>query len=306
MGRLGIRIANVALFTLCCFQVASVFNRVSANLLMPGSASFASTAEPAVHVPRDWDDRKPILDRNLFGAQIFSEEFEPEPEPQEDLDKTKLPIRLLGTQLSSVRANSKAAISEKSGRDYELLHEGDTLEKHPRVQLVRIERGRVILQNGTRREELSLDEASNLPAAPTRPTRSARRRQRRSSRTAATTPTPLTERLRDLQLGRDGERDARSLFSQAKIIPRWEEGEMVGMELREIEEGSLYDKVGLKEGDIIKSFNGVKLNSAAAGAKVLSQFVEATDFTIETQNGILSIAEDELAALLDSDGEEEE
>ena len=50
------------------------------------------SCEPAVHAPRHWDDRKPILDRNLYGAQIFALDLKPEPEPQEDLEETKLPM----------------------------------------------------------------------------------------------------------------------------------------------------------------------------------------------------------------------
>jgi general secretion pathway protein C len=297
MGRLGIRIANVALFSLCCFQVASVFNDVSADLLTPEPAEFASTAAPAATGPRGWDDRKVILERNLFGAQMFAAPLEEEPEPQEDLEETKLPLRLLGTQLSSIRENSKAAIAEKSGRGHQVLFEGDVLEKHPQATLVRIERRRVILQNGKRREELLLANASNLPAATTRPDRSARRRSRRSSRSTESR-TSITDRLRELQLEKGGGRDARSLFNQAKMIPKWEDGQMVGMELREIEEGSLYDKAGLEEGDIIRSFNGVRLDSAAAGAKILSQFVEAEEWNIETDGGTITIGADELEKML--------
>ena len=296
MGRLGIRIANAALFTLCCFQVAGVFNKVSADLLMPDGPSFASVATAAPHTPRSWADRQPILDRNLFGAQVFAQELEPEPEPQEDLEETRLPLRLLGTHLSSVREHSRAAISDTSGRESELLHEGDSLSKHPQARLLRIERGRVILQNGAHREELLLDEEAGLAAAaPPPPSRDARR----SRRTASTAQAPLTERLRELQLERTGGRDARTLFSQAKIIPRWEEGQMVGMELQDVEAGSLWEKVGLKTGDVIRSFNGVPLDSAAAGARVLSQFVEANQYQIELQDGrSLEITPDQLPELL--------
>jgi general secretion pathway protein C len=297
MGRLGIRIANVALFSLCCFQVASVFNDVSADLLTPEPAQFASMATPSAAAPMGWDDRRVILDRNLFGAQMFAARAEVEPEPREDLEETRLPVRLLGTQLSSVRENSKAAIAEKSGRNHQVLFEGDVLEKHPEATLVRIERRRVILQNGKRREELLLADASNLPAA-ARPDRSSRRRSRRSSSRSTTAPTPITERLRELQLGKNEGRDARSLFNQAKMIPKWEDGQMVGMELREIETGSLYEKAGLEEGDIIRSFNGVQLDSAAAGAKILSQFVEADEWNIETDGGTISIGSAELEKML--------
>jgi general secretion pathway protein C len=300
MGRLGIRIANVALFTLCCFQVASVVNDVSADLLMPGPSSFASGVEPAPVVQRSWSERTPILERNLFGAQIFAS-AEPAPVPQEDLEATKLPLKLLGTQVSSIREHSKAAIADSAGRDPEVLHEGDPFAKHPQARLVRIERRRVILQNGNQREELLLDEEGTAPPPPPLRT-AARRASRRSVASRRPEPTPLTERLRALQLDQNEGRDARSLFNQAKIIPHWEDGQMIGMELQEIEPGSLYEKVGLKAGDVITSFNGVDLDSAAAGARVLSQFVEADEFNIKTLDGtVLTVGPDELPGLLGDD-----
>ena len=89
----------------------------------------------------------------------------------------------------------------------------------------------------------------------------------------------------------------------AKIIPKWEDGEMVGMELREIEAGSLYDKVGLSDGDVIKSFNGIDLNSPAAGARVVSQFVEADSFSIELLGGeTMDIPAEELEHFLGAGG----
>lgn len=304
MGRLGIRIANVTLFALCCFQIAGVFNKVSADFLMPGPASIAAgpAAEATAVTARSWKHREPILDRNLFGAQVFAEAA-PEVEPEEELEKTKLPLRLLGTQVHSIRENSKAAVADKSGKFHELLYLGDTPERHPQARLVKIERGRVILENRGRREELLLAEATFNPQAK----RSDRRRpsRARGARVQATAPTPIAERLRELQIDTNEGRNARDLFNQAKIAPKLDEGQMVGVELSEIEPGSLYEKLGLSEGDVITSFNGIDLDTAAAGARVLNQFLEAEEFEIELADGdIMSLDAEELQELLGSGGEE--
>ena len=302
MGRLGIRIANAVLFTLCSFQVASMVNDVSADALRPGPPSFASAAAaPVANQPPGWEARKPILERNLFGAQMFAE-IEPEPEPVEDLEETTLPVRLLGTQLHSIRANSKAAIAAKGARDHELLYEGDTLEKHPQARLIRIERGRVILDNRGRREELLLADATAVNSRPTPPPRDSRRR-RRASRPSRAPSAPITERLRDLQGSRRASA-ARKLSQQAKITPKWEEGEMVGIELTSIEPGSLYEKVGLEAGDVITSLNGIQLDSAAAGTRALAQIDQAEEFEIELSSGeVTSVGPEELEELLSGDEE---
>ena len=310
MRRLGIQIANVVLFTFCCAQLAGLVTRISADILMPEPASFAATAQPNRPDVPSWEDRKAILDRNLFGAQIFPvEEVIPEPEPIEDLAETKLPLRLLGTVLSQDPTHSTAAIAGKRGPAHEVLREGDALESHPDVRLVKIERGRVILQNGKRREELLLEDVKLAGRAPKQaPSARRTRRTRRAEKTPTARP-DITERLRELQAGSNASaaRGAQELFSQAKVIPKWEAGEMVGMELRDVEAGSLYEKVGLKDGDIIKSFNGIELNNTAAGAKVLTQFLDSDSFEIELADGTgLNVSKDEIDAFLNLDLREQD
>ena len=300
MGQLGIRIVNGLLFTLCCFQSASVFNKVSADLLMPASASFALGSPATPSTGGDWDDRKPIIERNLFGAQILPAAV-PISEPAEELDETKLPLQLLGTLLSADSKNSTAAIVETGNPSHELLHEGDPLQRHPQVRVAAIERGRVILQNGDRREELLLNEDQSPPARSIVSKRRPRRSRRPSPRRvpSAPAPPPIAEQLKELQLSASTMRNARDLLEQAKITPKWEDGVMQGMELHEIVPGSFYDKLGLEDGDVIQSFNGIKLDSPAAGAQVLSQFAEADQFDLELSDGtVKTVSADELPELL--------
>lgn len=291
MGHLGIRIANVALFTVCSFQVASVFNAVSADFLRPGPAALRAAPVPDAPAQRDWSERQPILDRNLFDAKTFAE-FVPEPEPEpEDLEATKLPLRLLGTQVHSVRENSKAVVTDRGSRDHELVWEGDSFEKYPQARVVRIERGRLVIDNQGRREELLLADEGDAPA---RPTRADRRRSRRAATRANDAPS-LTDRLKALQ-GRG--RDMGSILSQGRPVPKWEDGELVGMELRDVEPGGLYDKVGLAEGDVITGVNGIELDNAADASRVLAELTTADSLEIETTSGTISVGPDQLKELL--------
>jgi len=161
MRRLGIRIANVALFTLCCFLLADVFNKISADLLLPSGGAAPPPAPAPERRVRSWDERKPILQRNLFGAQVVSDPIAySEPEP-EDIEKTELPLQLLGTIASD----------------------------NPETALERIERRRVILLNGESREELNLEDRKierEVASAPKAKSSSRRRRSRRRT----VTPSP--------------------------------------------------------------------------------------------------------------------
>ena len=300
MGQLGIRILNVALFTVCSFQVASVFNDVSADYLRPEPAAVApAQVAPPPAQPREWNQRKAIIDRNVFDAKTLAS-FEPEPEPEpENLEETKLPVRLVGTQAHSVRENSKAVLADGSGRNWELLWEGDELSRHDGVQLVRIERRRVVLDNKGRREELRLDEATNEPTQ-RRPDRSSRRRSRRASNPRNDTPAPIAERLKQLRRDSGGSsRGVGSILSQGRPVPKWEDGQLVGMELRDVEAGGLYERVGLSEGDVITAVNGIQLDNAADASRVLSELSSADSLEIETTNGVINVPEEELIKLMD-------
>ncbi|MBW2272461.1 MAG: hypothetical protein JRG96_04260 [Deltaproteobacteria bacterium] len=155
-----IRLTNVALFTLACWLVSLVFNEILAERLRPHGISAQAGAAYVPESAPQWDERKVIIDRNLFGAKVA---HEPSPVPvvevSEEVEETKLPLELLGTLWSSDSQLSTAAIRDTSSRVDQVLAVGETLEERDQVTVAAIERGRVILQNGSRREELLLAEA---------------------------------------------------------------------------------------------------------------------------------------------------
>lgn len=280
MRQAGIRIANGVLFTLCCFLLASVFNKISAEFLMAAPAAAPPRYEPDRQEIRTWEERKPILDRNLFGAQITTVAAPPPPS-DEPLAATELPLRLLGTVASEQRSRARATIEDKTTRKHEVRRLGDTLESHPEVEVAAIERGRVILWNDGRREELRLnpDQQEALPSPRRRPRRS---RSRRSEPKLG----ELAERLQDLQSDRNFSRAASDLIRQGKFVPTYDDdGQMSGFALSRVKPGGFYDKIGLKDGDIVSAVNGIPLDSAAAGRQALTEFSRADELEIELSDG---------------------
>ncbi len=70
------------------------------------------------------------------------------------------------------------------------------------------------------------------------------------------------------------------LFTQIRAVPHFEGGEATGFRLFAIRRGSLFDKIGLKNGDIIRNINGQVMNDPTRALALLEQLREAKDLTV--------------------------
>jgi general secretion pathway protein C len=61
------------------------------------------------------------------------------------------------------------------------------------------------------------------------------------------------------------------LLTQARAVPYFKEGRSVGLRLFAIKNGSLYEKIGLKNGDILKAINGNNLGDISQALKLFEQ-----------------------------------
>jgi hypothetical protein len=188
MRQLVIRGINAVFFGSSCFLAANMSNQWVAHSLSAPDAPPAAVAAAEPLASSSWGERQPILDRNLFGAMLDGG-AQPDVEILEDVEETKLPLTLLAT-IAPSRAGgdfSRAAIYDERNRLEEVVRPGDALENHPNVKIDRIERGRVLLVNSGRREELLLAEDGGPRALsePAAPERSARRPSRRAAPAAA-------------------------------------------------------------------------------------------------------------------------
>jgi len=286
MNRTVIWAVNGGLFALCCFLVAGVIAEVGAAALAPEPRAVAAAAASPEPARRVRPDRSAIVARNLFNSTEVAEAApQPEPVVDEDLEETKLPLRLLGTAASDDTALAWAAIEDLEERRHKVVATGG--EVRPQASVVRIERKRVVLRNGGRLEELLLDEDDTpTQIAQRRATRPARRPTRTAIRERQES---LADRVRQVSENRfevDDEdvqaavRNPAALFSEARILPKYENGEMVGVQLNAIKEGSLFQEVGLEDGDTIVEFNGQSLGSPADSAQFLQQLVDGSGFEV--------------------------
>jgi type II secretion system protein C len=277
-------LANGVLLVLCCFLVAQTANTVFAALLAPPPPEVAGLAAAPLASARPWSDREVILERNLFDSALLAPPG-PEVVVEEELEATQLPLDLLGTVASPNARLSWAAVQDRETQTHLVLRVDDAV-KGDRAKVVRIEPKRIVLsENGVLRELALSDEALAGGSSAVAPTSAAQRRasareraQRRSAgRTRLPTPTTGSRSSGSQLAGR-----AR-IFSQAQVIPKYEDGRMVGMQVNSIQPESFWQQSGFENGDIITEVNGVAVDSPTASAKLLSEFTQSDSLSVTVQ-----------------------
>jgi general secretion pathway protein C len=285
MNRTAFWIANGALTVLCCYLAAGILAELVAAAATPPPLAGAAHAAPAPVAARSWDSREVILRRNLFNVSTLSS-TESEPQP-EDLEATKLPLRLLGTAAAGDPALSWAAVEDLDTRAHEVVKVRDRLKGQ--AEVVRIERKRIVLRNGGRLEELALDEDTVIAAKPTGRSNARRPEARPSPQARGRTPADRVKRLAENRFEVDrGDVETvtdnpATLFSQARILPKYEEGAMVGVQLNAIKSGSLFEQIGIQNGDVITQFNGIQITSQQDSAQVLRELTQASQFEVNVR-----------------------
>lgn len=260
MKRVLILAANFALVILCCFLASGVIADVTAAVLEPNAAQAAAAPGPVAPPERGAADRQVILARNLFNVSTLN----PDPIAAEDetYQKTKLPLRLLGTAAAFDPALSWAAIEDLETQQHLVVRVDQSIKGGAKV--MRIERRRIVLQNGAKLEELALEGDEDAPAQPRRtarrPTRARPSARGNLERLAENRFAVKRDELQDLAT------NPSALFSQARILPKYESGQMVGVQVSGIKPGSWFEQAGIQNGETITAVNGNEIGADGAPA----------------------------------------
>jgi type II secretory pathway component PulC len=246
ISKLAIWILDATLFTLCCYIAAGLVSAWLGDLLAASRAPQAPVATLAPRAGRTWADRQAILDRNLFQVstllptQLVAAPAEP---ADEVLRATRLPLRLLGTVASADADAAYAAVEDQQTRKQSVVRVGEGLLENATV--LRIERRRIVIQNGPNREELALDDEEGL-------TEQATRRVARSTRPP----------------------------DKPKTLPKYEMGQVTGVEVSSIDRGSLLDDLGVREGDTVTQVNGIVVTGPQDSAAALRELSDGSEFQV--------------------------
>jgi general secretion pathway protein C len=76
---------------------------------------------------------------------------------------------------------------------------------------------------------------------------------------------------------------------QARIVPAFKDGQAQGFKLFSIRPDSIYTKIGIQNGDVIKRINGFDLNSPEKALEIYSKLKESSRIDIEVERNGASV-----------------
>lgn len=272
--------ANGVLFVVACFLAANTANAIFASILAPPTGAVEVSSASEAVTASTWQERSVILERNLFKSTTV-ERSAPPVEDIEDIEATTLPLQLLGTAAAEDPVLAWAAVQDLDTRETLVVTIGDLLKNQATV--MRIERRRIVLQENGQNRELTFGDEEDAPPSVTRTARRGR----------AARQAPRIRQLADNRFSLPREeieealRDPTDILSQARFLPKYEGGEMIGFQVNSIKQGSMLQDLGLENGDVIVEFNGIPIDDPAASAELMRELTSADelDFVVEGADG---------------------
>ncbi|MDY6880460.1 MAG: type II secretion system protein N [Desulfatiglans sp.] len=187
---------------------------------------------------RSLNDYKVIVERNFFDSSVSSLNVEPKKEDVEALEPTSLRILLFGT-VTGNKENAFAVIEETDTKKQGLYRVGDSIQN---AIVKHILRGKVVLTVGDKNEILTMEESA--ASRPEKGSPSVRQTGRSGT---------ITVKRSDIEASF---KNFNQLLTQVRVRPHFEGGRPDGFSVSQIKRGSIFSKLGLRNGDIIRKIDG--------------------------------------------------
>lgn len=222
-----------------------------------------------------------------------------EPESPQDSDiavQSDLNVKLQGSMVAKRPEYSLALIAENGGKTTYIVGLGDRIMGE--ADVVEIRRDRVIIRRNGRLEYIKIEDS--ISGSPTiRPTSSytAGERDIKPPALPAAVKPPKAAPSNDVAKKVTANRfevDRKSLNEQladpekiakaARIVPVYDKaGKSNGIKLINVSDSSVYSKIGIQTGDIVRSINGQKIDSQAKALQLLDSMRNASNVAIEVE-----------------------
>jgi general secretion pathway protein C len=264
-------VVNLGLITWLAAMVAGVFYNSLMHAYDPLPV-YKNSSEVVEHDPAQDDDIHPfayyqdIISRDLFRTRPAEMDRSQGRDDTDYLETARLDAQLWGT-VSGNDSSRFAVIETKDStnrRKQNLFREGDTIEH---AVIKKILRDKVVISLDGQRQLLLLEDYKSQ----TRRRPSARRTVSRKATYRRIIPRSVIDRAVS---------DVGRLMTQARIMPRKD-----GLAISAIKPGSLFRRLGLRNGDVIEGVNGRTIQSVDDALSIYSRLRDDSSVTVDIKRG---------------------
>jgi general secretion pathway protein C len=271
-------IFNLVVITLCVYIGVDAFYRIArmqfAQVDVKEVEAQAEPEETPV-IKSGQSDYQTIVDRNIFSK--INVKAKNSDDDASALKVTILKLALIGT-IAGDNKTSAAFIEDTGTKTQGLYKIGDPVQG---AVVKSIARNKVTLKIGSRDEVLIMEEPGSAGGTAAAADRS------QTSQPVVNNPLPgiLTGAERNIALKRsevnESLNDLNQLLSQASIQPHSTDGQADGLAVTGIKAGSIFRKMGLRNGDIVKSVNNENIKSPEDLINMYNDLRTAPDISVQ-------------------------
>jgi len=265
---------NIAFVVAVAFLSASVVNtKIRSKIEKPPKVDVQALKQWIPNAPPKIEDYNVILQRDVFNsASVLAASLEKKGE----IVPINTEYDLVGTVAWTLE-KSLALIQTKAGGAIKIYRVGDQLETGGKI--VDIKRREVSIDRGGKIEVLQLPEF-DLAAKLRSGTGGKAENVAEGIKKYTDGDYVVDRRMVDNAFDNMGQ-----LMRQARIMPNLKNGKIDGFKVSNIKKDSLYDKIGIKDGDVVRNINGITFNGPEDFLKVFEVLRNAKSINIDVTRG---------------------
>lgn len=267
-------VVNLLLLALAAYSASSIVGTALAARLIP-PPDVEISPPPA---PLEIEPAKPANYYAVIPKRDIFNSVKPTPAAVQEVKEvapTQLKLKLWGTAVFD-KGNSFSIIEDQGARKQGVYGINATVPGNATVKA--IEWDRVILSHNGKDEILELEEpkttagaAKAVAAAPATSPANGSGIQQTAENEFTVPKSEVDSALENMS----------QLFTQIRAVPHFEGGQSIGFRLFAIRRGSLFDRIGLKNGDIIRSINGNEMTDPSKAMALLQELRDSNNLDVE-------------------------
>ena len=245
---------------ICCYLIATLLT-VSIDALLPEYPPLPKTIYNQTSYSKGMSHYEIIASRNLFNKDGIVPDMSAFDESMPAV-KTRLPFTLLGIILLQDKIKSIASVLDRSKNEVITVRTKDPINSNTEVKEILQDKLLFYNQNTQQIEYIALPKVlANLSTRP-----SSNRSTQKSDRIKEINENYLTIERSEIDQALS---DMNKLITQLRCVESIEGGTHIGFKCDQIVPGSIYDKIGIQNNDVIISINGEKLTNPGKAFRVL-------------------------------------